>query len=102
MTPTQIATHAAERLLVVTNITPENRGELIKFNAALILSAAAKMVQQSGAIQALEAADRQLGLFSKVCEAEEYHGQKSAITRTRGKNHAALHSLRSITGEAGK
>lgn len=95
--PQRIALEAAEdatRLLSVV-CDPEQDGSLCFDYSAitatlhpLILSAAAKMVQQSGAVAALER------------HTESYEGEGLTVENMDVK--AALHSLRSITGEAGK
>lgn len=99
-TPTQIATQAAEAYYKQMNeycmAERERRPDL----AALILAAAAKMVREAGAVEALELANRR----ATAHRLDDYYATGGAVDHdyeAQIKTSAALEKLRSISeGEA--
>ncbi len=93
MTPQEIALEAvyAESPELRTGLS-DDMVEADKL-AALILSAAAKMVRQSGAVEALELAQNGLQCYRHECPAHD----SQADNETDSQIAAALASLRSLT-----
>lgn len=100
MTPTQIATEAAEayykQMHEYCGAYRQDAPDL----AALILAAAAKMVKGSGAVEALERNTGGLAFMAGAFGHQLRQEDKLANTAAFADARAALHSLRSITGEA--
>lgn len=105
MTPTQIATQAAEEL---HEYFEHVRSDVlavpdIDVTAALILTAAAKMVQQSGAVAELLKVESQLMNVQPHIAQLPKHQQPfidSHVDMASEATQKALLSLRSITGKA--
>ncbi len=94
MSPQEIAKEAARRILVKSPVTQQHLEEAVEYNAALILTAAAKMVRESGAVDALEESQQMLVVFCR----ERGWSKHPTVD----KNAAALFALRALTDHSGK